>query len=334
MEINKEQKYRIECDNLRKEKGSTNFNDTIFDSFLPESENEIQEILAVIIFKNLMKREKFKKYNSNTVLYNRRFIIKIFIRDKLIFSTENEKFKNLYEKLKFNSKDKSKRKFLKLLYYMLDVEFSPSSFINDITYVEKKEETNFTITQKIRLLEGMESGKARKLAKLYFEKKEWTKENLIEVDEFISKASKKYGMDLLMKLLKMNKLPETISNSKRVYTFFDSRNLDSIKIALNKNQEFTIHKDKISNSISIKKNDKKLYQIDNKGKLTGEIKIERFNPTLALFLSFINDPINQIVHFGAETKKCSFCNLKLEDPKSLIVGYGLKCAETNNMPWG
>ena len=55
-------------------------------------------------------------------------------------------------------------------------------------------------------------------------------------------------------------------------------------------------------------------------------------PWLDAFLAdFIADPASVAAKSGKLTKRCCVCSLKLDDPKSLSVGYGKKCA--SNMGW-
>lgn len=38
--------------------------------------------------------------------------------------------------------------------------------------------------------------------------------------------------------------------------------------------------------------------------------------------------------FGHITGSCVFCTRKLTDERSIVAGYGPKCAENNGLPWG
>lgn len=46
------------------------------------------------------------------------------------------------------------------------------------------------------------------------------------------------------------------------------------------------------------------------------------------------DPEKAAAEYGEKTGRCCFCTLKLDDPKSLVVGYGPICAKHYKLPWG
>jgi Family of unknown function (DUF6011) len=49
---------------------------------------------------------------------------------------------------------------------------------------------------------------------------------------------------------------------------------------------------------------------------------------------FAADPIKVAGDHGRLTGRCCFCNIRLSDPRSTIVGYGRICADHFGLPWG
>ena len=53
-----------------------------------------------------------------------------------------------------------------------------------------------------------------------------------------------------------------------------------------------------------------------------------------LLKRFAGDPAGVAAEYGRRVGQCCFCRLKLTDERSLAVGYGPKCAESWDLPWG
>ncbi len=49
---------------------------------------------------------------------------------------------------------------------------------------------------------------------------------------------------------------------------------------------------------------------------------------------FANDPAKMAAEYGKLTGNCCFCSRKLTDERSTNVGYGPRCAEVWDLPWG
>lgn len=54
----------------------------------------------------------------------------------------------------------------------------------------------------------------------------------------------------------------------------------------------------------------------------------------SLVIEFANNPAEVAGKYGKLTGGCSFCNRKLDDNRSLDVGYGPVCAKRFNLVWG
>lgn len=54
----------------------------------------------------------------------------------------------------------------------------------------------------------------------------------------------------------------------------------------------------------------------------------------SLVTEFADDPAEVAGKYGKLTGSCSFCNHKLDDGRSLQVGYGPVCAKRFNLVWG
>lgn len=319
-------------------------------TYIPKDDVLKYDVLADACYTRIMMFEGPLRLRQTrkSILYNHRFVLNIWLDDELIFSTESEKFNNIREKLKFNNTESSKEKFRYLLNYMMAVQFYPSSLSWSVDgdtesgLQEKGSPTKndtevhdvFSDIQKVKMLEGMESGHARNLAKSFFAERKWNDRDLNDVNQFVGKALKRYGYTLLQKLIDLQRMPTHLKNVTRVFTFFEKKYFSKIRISLDENNEFVVENNSNSDTISCFKSGKKIHEVKKDGSLKSNTDYKRFDPTLALFIAFINDPIDQIVYFGADTKRCSFCNLPLEDPKSLAVGYGKQCAETHDIPWG
>lgn len=72
------------------------------------------------------------------------------------------------------------------------------------------------------------------------------------------------------------------------------------------------------------------------GKIVGVDFSPRHNaqPFIPGLLKFANDPAGVAAASGHLTGRCSFCNRKLTDERSLFVGYGSTCADNYDLPWG
>ena len=54
----------------------------------------------------------------------------------------------------------------------------------------------------------------------------------------------------------------------------------------------------------------------------------------SLVVEFADNPAEVAGKYGKLTGGCSFCNRKLDDNRSLDVGYGPVCAKRFNLVWG
>lgn len=54
----------------------------------------------------------------------------------------------------------------------------------------------------------------------------------------------------------------------------------------------------------------------------------------ALLVALSADPVGVAASYGKTTGHCCFCRKELTDDRSLAVGYGKKCSENYDMPWG
>jgi hypothetical protein len=62
---------------------------------------------------------------------------------------------------------------------------------------------------------------------------------------------------------------------------------------------------------------------------------DEVGPALVEILTRLaNDPAGVAAEFGHLTGHCCFCSLKLQDERSVTVGYGPICAEKFGVPWG
>ncbi len=70
--------------------------------------------------------------------------------------------------------------------------------------------------------------------------------------------------------------------------------------------------------------------------LDGEFKPSRdcTDAITEYLVAFAQDPARIAAEDGRRTGRCCFCSLKLTDARSLEVGYGKRCSENYNLPWG
>jgi hypothetical protein len=73
-------------------------------------------------------------------------------------------------------------------------------------------------------------------------------------------------------------------------------------------------------------------RIDETGELSITADIEP--AFLALIDEFETSPEKVVAEYGKRTGRCCFCRLKLTDPRSEEMGYGERCSENYNLPWG
>lgn len=77
------------------------------------------------------------------------------------------------------------------------------------------------------------------------------------------------------------------------------------------------------------------------GKIEPLVKGARFYATrecpaavVQSLTKFNSDPVKAAVAYGQATGNCCFCARKLDDPRSVEVGYGPICADRFGLPWG
>lgn len=71
----------------------------------------------------------------------------------------------------------------------------------------------------------------------------------------------------------------------------------------------------------------------------GELEIgrdghARRDELVALLERLAADPATVAAEYGHLTGSCCFCSLPLSDERSIAVGYGKKCAQNYDLPWG
>lgn len=70
---------------------------------------------------------------------------------------------------------------------------------------------------------------------------------------------------------------------------------------------------------------------------TGEWRNGRQQPpgTIIELLALMSaDPAGAAAAYGRATGECCFCRLQLTDERSILTGYGKRCAEKFGLPWG
>lgn len=293
-----------------------------------------------------------RKGSTKIVWYNKTIHIKILYNNRLIIDTRNPKFEPYEKFLKYRNSSKSKREFVKILWHLCETQKIDSKIVKTesikingaITLINKIKTTKTKIVfndyndfEIAVLCAGMKSAEARHLSKDYFKKNCFTKEERMIAKEFVKEVHKKYGKDILDYCLTLPKKPFIITNAKRAFTQFDNIRKGSIGIVriTADSLELLLSYNKDSDAIIIKnENENNIAEFKRTGEFSFVRNIKKPISSLVLFLSYIDDPLRQILYFGAKTGNCSFCGLSLTDPISLQYGYGKKCAHNHKLPWG
>lgn len=55
---------------------------------------------------------------------------------------------------------------------------------------------------------------------------------------------------------------------------------------------------------------------------------------MLILFRFRDSPRETIVYYGRQLGRYSYCGRELSDERSLKVGYGKRCAESNSEQWG
>lgn len=58
------------------------------------------------------------------------------------------------------------------------------------------------------------------------------------------------------------------------------------------------------------------------------------NELADVLANFANDPLSAVKAYGFRTGHCCLCGLKLDDERSVLMGYGPVCAKKYQLPWG
>lgn len=290
-----------------------------------------------------------RKLNNKLIHYNTEISVKIYNEESILIDTESNICEIHKKRLKFNSSKSSKDKFLKYLLYLNRVQSYSMLDLEGFSDIENKDisrlihnsasEKGFSIRkltdfQLAFLCQGMIESRPRILSNRFFESQYFSVDDRNEAIDFVKVAWYKYGQEIIYKCLNLNQKPFHIKSSRLAF-------IKSISNP-NKDYSYSLYNRYLGKEIEIKSRFDKGYSFnDSKGNeilrinKDGQIKVDyhskRITATLAFFMDFCGDPIREIIFFGSEKGKCSFCKKELTDPISINLGYGKVCAKNNGL---
>ena len=307
--------------------------------------DSIEDLIEIIIKKTLdwfFFLEKSGVKLTNGFIPENSFTVSMILNGKKL-DTSNNQVPGYYETTAFDP-----REFYEIIRSMIirlkeessallvdNGDVSKSNEITQLILNDFSSQNDYSDYQLSILCGGMEEAKPRKLARSYIENKFWSIEERATAEFFVEKAREQYGEIILNYCLTLSKKPFGISHVDRLYSRYNNLTDSKIRLINNFGEEFFLH---IKNTGFLMTN-KRIEHVLNVSRsgvaaISKDAKLEEVRSTLVLFLRFVDDPLSQVVYFGAQTGKCSFCGLPLDDPISLSVGYGKTCAEKNNLLWG
>lgn len=273
--------------------------------------------LVIYDLKSVGRSKSYRSFFSNGKKVDIKILV--FLEGKECFNSDS--FNSISKLLKLKFSEDSLEKINNLLMYMWHVN-SLRDFYDAPDLL--------TEIQKARILEGMFSPKSRALAKHYFTNKNWSTKELGSVNQIIEQLRLKYGMDFLRAILSIEKGENgtLFASNKLMLLRPDSSTPDNFSIIHEGVEYILIEKNK---SFRLAKRNSKF---KSKNSISNNGERVWMDLSLVLYAKVFQDPLDYIIQYGIETGKCSFCGLPLEDPTSLLVGYGKICAEKNNLLWG
>jgi hypothetical protein len=293
----------------------------------------------------------YRKTSSKIIWYNKPIYLKIESNQKLLIDTRDSKYKIFEMLFCFRGSSKSKRDFARIIWYLYEVnnfdckiEYNENQEFKEISDLVSVDKTSndisrfeFNDTQIAILCSGMKSVQARKLGEEFFKMNGFSESQKEQALNYVNTAREKYGQNILDYCLKLPKKPFVITNAKRVFTQFDGikKSPKGVVRIVNQDIDLELSYSKVKDLIEINNKDRTcLAKFKRSGELHFLKKPKKPISSLVLFLSYIDDPIRQILYYGSQTGNCSFCNLRLSDPISLQYGYGKQCALNYKLPWG
>lgn len=274
-----------------------------------------------VLFKSVLINLKLKANNSKGILSGSTVNVRVELFLNGLKCFDSNDFIKFSKLLKYKVTDSSLDQVKNLIIYMLSV--------NSMSYFYD-ESDGLTNMQKALLLKGMFSSKSRKLSNNFFEFNTWSRDEQDMVDEIIKKLTVKYGIDFLFALLNLR---ESESGS---YVF--PSKLALLKPSSSSETDFLIIYEGVEYYFNERKKTIRLAEKKYESILEDDFvdtqNRDWIDTSFVLSAKVFQDPLSYIIQFGIETGKCSFCGLKLEDPTSLLVGYGKTCAEKNDLLWG
>ena len=296
----------------------------------------------------------FRNYTDARILYyNEHLHIRIQVAEHVFLNTEDPSLISHENELKFNRSETSRIKFRQLLLYLSgcgqsEIQFqglSPKENIQFSRLLKRastlREETlnGLTDFQKALICSGMEAAEARKLYATFCQNGTFSHEQRSIAEQYILAAFRKYGKNLILQCLQLPQKPFMVTNTQRVFTYFDRLAINqkpSITLLLDDETEVELFYHKKDKKLAIRgvSNGEELVSIDQAGECSVPRKSKWINPSILLLLKVFDDPKQQIIYYGAQTGKCTFCGRKLSQHKSIQYGYGEQCAKKFALDWG
>lgn len=212
-----------------------------------------------------------------------------------------------------------------------------------VVYNEKRVFSTLTDEEALFICRGFDNSYLSKIGRAYFDKGEAPQLNCYEAHYAVMEAIKKYGNEYIGYLLTLPPLPFYVRSFKTAFAEMDrlaNKMTDpilrlSLKNEYGFNENYTIKfyertsEDKYhrKNVLQIRNEftNSLIFSVSRSGKVLPERDARHIIPVIRLFISFSKDPKKYIIHYGAETGRCIYCDHPLTDPKSIERKMGLYC---------
>lgn len=200
--------------------------------------------------------------------------------------------------------------------------------------VSNNEATLFSDYQLYLILKGLKEAKARKLAESYMNNnRNFTKSERMDALSYLDVLLRRYGTDFLLKLITLPERPFGEVTVKRLFENLAKYDGIDVQLAFRNGSKYTFKL--INDEVNVFKGSKRIANIKRDGNFESySDSKEDVNITATLMLYCSQDLHQQLLYYGQETGKCTFCNKPLEDPVSVYWGYGKSCADNHQLPWG
>lgn len=219
-----------------------------------------------------------------------------------------------------------------------------------LSFEEAQVKTVFTDEEAVAVCGGITNiGKAKRLW-VRHQRGNTRNEDIFLAHQYAMQTAEKYGFAILSKAISLPLLPFPCGDVTKVFAEFDIRgqrlNNPVVRLMSEElDEQFKLYfyakseqgkKKQRDPNILVLRGDRsgEVAHITRSGILTPINDAAIPKPVINLLFRFRDSPRETIVYYGRQLGRCSYCGRELSDERSLKVGYGKRCAESNSEQWG